>query len=212
MPFTTFDVNIFGTSHVDLDGQNNANYSREFVIHVLQVECNQPIATFDMFIEFYAFIWQTAPNGYSWVTSINPQGGPPPTSYIDNMFLNGRPQVIHLDTMTPNSPIALYSSCTPVPVSPCPSPADMRLTSQMFQVPIAATLTGYDTSITDMYDVPSPFAKLPVNITIVADGCRYSSSLGTEINIYTDYESSGGLFGANYDTNPIGFNEKITIS
>ena len=212
MPFTTFDVNIFGTSHVDLDGSNTNGFLREFVIHVLQVECNQIIGTFDMFIEFYAFPWRNTYHPSTWIIQPN-------TTPIDNMFLNGRPQVIHLDTMTPNSPVALYPSCTPVPVSPCPSPADMRLTSQMFQVPVAATTTGYDTDITDMYDdlilLPE---QLPVNITIIADGCRYSSDIGTTINIYPDYTGTGvvgSLFGgpnSNPNNYPIGYNEKITIS
>ena len=165
-----------------------------------------------MFIEFYAFIWT---NGYSWVSTPNYQDPPPST--IDNMYLNGRPQVIHLDTMTPNSPVALYPSCTPVPVSPCPSPADMRLTSQMFQVPIVGF--GYDTNITDMYDDPLLLPEqLPVNITIIADGCRYSSDIGTTINIYPDYTGAGvtgSLFGGpllNPNNYPIGYNEKITIS
>jgi hypothetical protein len=114
--------------------------------------------------------------------------------------------------MMPNSPVALYPSCAISPVLPCPSPVDIRLTSQAFQVPIAASLTGYDTNITDMYNDSSIIAKLPVNITIIADGCRYVSTVGTTINIYRNFGISGGLFGADYDTNPIGFDEKITIS
>jgi hypothetical protein len=203
MPFTTFDVNIFGTTHVDLDGSNANGFRREFVIHVLQVECNQTITNFDMFIEFYAF---TYPN-FVWVASAN----------SDNMFLNQRPQVMHIDTMTPNSPVALYPSCNISPALPCPAPADIRLTSQTFQVPVVGF--GYDTDITDMYNEPlvDP-AQLPVKITIIADGCRYTSPIDTTINIYKDYEggsTEGALFGGpnlNPNNYPIGFNEKITIS
>jgi hypothetical protein len=209
MPFTTFDVNIFGTSHVDLDGNNSDGFSREFLIHVLQVECNQTIGTFDMFIEFYAFPWKDGTFS-EWLLTPNLQGG-----YIEDMFTNGRPQVIHLDTMTPNSPVALYPSCA-IPAPPCPSPSDMRLTSQTFQVPISTSSpTGYIQTVTDMNDIILVFAELPVNITIIADGCRYNSPMGTTINIYKDYNSSGGLFGGsltNPNNYPIGFNEKITIS
>jgi hypothetical protein len=196
MPFTTFDVNIFGTNH-----SNPPPYDENFIIHVLQVECNQTITNFDMFIEFYAF-----PFFIPWFTSANS-----PT--IDNMFLNGRPHVIHLDSMTPNSPVALYPSCNISPALPCPSPEDMRLFSMVFQTPVVGF--GYDTDITDMYNQDLIIAKLPVNITIIADGCRYSSEAGTEINIYRSYYASGGLFGgslSNPNNYPIGFNEKITIS
>jgi hypothetical protein len=66
-----------------------------------------------------------------------------------------------------------------------------------------------------MYDFGSN-AKLPVNITIIADGCRYSSEIGTTINIYTDYNTAealcGGITVITPCSNPIGFNEKITIS
>lgn len=210
MPFTTFDVNIFGTTHDDLDGSNANGFSREFVIHVLQVECNQTIANFNMFIEFYAFPWKALGTSPSWFIAPNAATNP---ITIENMKTNGRPQVIHLDTMTPNSPVALYSSCT-IPAPPCPSPADMRLFSMVFQVPVTGSLTGYDEDYTDMYDENTNVAKLPVNITIVADDCRYSSEIGTTINIYKDYfgGGSGSLFGGASDIYPIGFNEKITIS
>jgi hypothetical protein len=215
MPFTTFDVNIFGTSHVNLDGSNSNGYSREFVIHVLQVECNQIITNFDMFIEFYAYPFRkgtfnnpTTPSPIGlWLNAFN----------IDEMKLNGRPQVIHLDTMTPNSVIDLYPSCT-IPTPPCPSPSDMRLTSQTFQVPISTSSpTGYKQTVTDMYDEDTDIAKLPVNITIIADNCRYSSEIGTTINIYKEYIDgvNAALFGgslSNPNNYPIGFNEKITIS
>jgi hypothetical protein len=131
------------------------------------------------------------------------------------MFTNTRPQVIHLDTMTPNSVVDLYPSCT-IPAPPCPSPSDMRLTSQTFQVPISTSSpTGYIQTVTDMDDTNLIFAELPVNITIIADGCRYNSSMGTTLNIYKAYNSAGGLFGgslSNPNNYPIGFNEKITIS
>jgi len=210
MPFTTFDVNIFGTSHNDLDDNNTNLYTREFVIHVLQVECNQTITNFDMFIEFFAYPFRKG-------TSLGPYPIPSDGQWlnaftVDKMKLNNRPQVIHLDTMTPNSPIALYSSCT-IPAPPCPSPADMRLGSAVFQTPILTTSpTNYDTNYTDMYYYTELVHKLPVNITIIADECRYSSAIDTTINIYTDYNSNFGLFGGATDIYPIGFNEKITIS
>jgi hypothetical protein len=85
-----------------------------------------------------------------------------------------------------------------------------------FQNPILATSpTNYDTDYTDMYNFTTNADKLPVNITIIADGCRYSSAIGTTINIYQNYFGSAGLFGgslANPNNYPIGFNEKITIS
>jgi hypothetical protein len=134
------------------------------------------------------------------------------------MKLNGRPQVIHLDTMTPNSPVALYPTCDISPALPCPSPADIRLCSMVFQtpIPIGITPTGYDANYTDMYNDPllGP-DKLPVNITIIADGCRYASTVGTTINIYPNYFTAADLFGGpllNPNNYPIGFNEKITIS
>jgi hypothetical protein len=97
--------------------------------------------------------------------------------------------------MTPNSVVDLYPSCT-IPAPPCPSPSDMRLTSQTFQVPISTSSpTGYIQTVTDMDDTNLIFAELPVNITIIADGCRYNSSMGTTINIYKAYNSAGGLFG-----------------
>jgi hypothetical protein len=208
MPFTTFDVNIFGTTHKNLDLSNSPLYSREFVIHVLQIECNQTIGTFDMFVEFYAFSWRTATIGGQiplWLRKPN-------FPLMDNMYLNERPQVIHLDTMTPNAPVISYPSCFISPAPPCPPSADIRLTSQVFQVPIAATPTGYDTDITDMYN-DGTIAKLPVNITIIADGCRYNSSIGTTINIYTAFAGIEGSLGGGFaNTNPIGYNEKITIS
>jgi hypothetical protein len=214
MAFTTFDVNIFGTSHVDLDGSNSNGYSREFVIHVLQVECNQIITNFDMFIEFYAYPFRKgatnssvtpSPNGL-WLNALN----------IDNMKLNGRPQVIHLDTMTPTSPVALYPTCFISPALPCPSPADIRLCSMAFQtpIPIGITPTGYDANYTDMYDFGIN-SKLPVNITIIADGCRYSSQANTAITIYKLYNTAEELCGGITTvpcSNPIGFDEKITIS
>jgi hypothetical protein len=209
MPFTTFDVNIFGTSHVDLDGNNANGFSREFIIHVLQVECNQIIGTFDMFIEFYAFPWKYG-SFSEWILTPNLQGG-----YIEEMYANGRPQVMHIDTMTPNSVVDLYPSCD-IPAPPCPSPSDMRLASQVFQVPISTgSITGYKQTDTNMYDINTFIAELPVNITIIADGCRYNSSMGTTINIYKVYNAAGGLFGGsltNPNNYPIGFNEKITIS
>lgn len=209
MPFTTFDVNIFGTTHDDLDGSNSNGFIREFVIHVLQVECNQTITNFDMFIEFYAFPWRATydTNTFTWIFRPNL----PP---IDNMFNNGRPQVIHLDSMTPASPVALYTTCA-IPTPPCPSPADMRLFSMVFQVPVTVFGTGYDGDYTDMYNENEIITKLPVNITIIADNCRYSSEIGTTIDIYRGYNVSGGLFGgslSNPNNYPIGFNEKITIS
>ena len=208
MPFTTFDVNIFGTTHDDLDGSNTNGFSREFVIHVLQVECNQTIANFNMFIEFYAFPWKALVASPSWFIAPN-------NPSIKDMYFNTRPQVIHLDSMTPASPVALYPTCDISPAPPCPSPADMRLCSMVFQTPITASPTGYDEDYTDMYNENTNIAKLPVNINIIADGCRYSSALNTTINIYKDYNSGGGLFGgslSNPNNYPIGFNEKITIS
>lgn len=214
MAFSTFDVNIFGTQHQDLDPFGSPK-TKEFVIHVMQVECNQIVINFDMFIEFYAFPWKALSTAIpSWL--IRPNSGT-----ITNMKTNIRPQVIHLDSMTPNAPVILYPSCTAPPTSPCPSPpSDMRLCSIVFQVPIDETLpipTGYDTNYTDMYNDNLIFAKLPVKINIIADQCRYTSPENTEINIYRDYNSGGGLFGTsslftNPNQYPIGFNEKITIS
>jgi hypothetical protein len=211
MPFTTFDVNIFGTFHQNLDPFGSPK-TMEFVIHVMQVECNQSIINFNMFIEFYAFPWKSISTAIpGWF--LRPNSGT-----IANMKTNIRPQVIHLDSMTPNDPVILYPSCT-TPTSPCPSPpSDMRLCSIVFQVPIDETLpipTGYDTTYTDMYNAGTTYAKLPVKITIIADGCRYTSSENAEIKINRDYEGGEELFGssiANPNNYPIGFNEKITIS
>ena len=55
----------------------------------------------------------------------------------------------------------------------------------------------------------------PMNITIIADGCKYTSQIGTSVNIYKDYNASGNLFGGSFSNPsnlPIGFNDKITIS
>lgn len=213
MAYTTFDVNIFGTQNRNLDGSNANGFLREFTLHVLQVECNQIISNFDMFIEFYAYPWgdgSTGPVSPSYL--LTPNNGT-----MVNKFLNNKPQVIHIDSMTPISPVNLYPSCSISPAAPCPNPVDMRLFSMFFEAPIEPTLTGYDTDETNMYNDGLLIAKLPVNITIIADGCKYNSEVNTEINIYRDYNTATALFGSsdlinNPDQHPIGFNEKITIA
>ena len=198
---TTFNVNIFGTSHAELEG--GADLSFEFILHVLQVECNVPIVNFDMFLEFYAFPWEVGDGAKIFTPNF-------PT--ITNRVLNNRPSIVHINQMTPIAPVVLYTDCSSGPALPCPVPSDMRLFSMPFQTPRAGI--AYDPDNTDMTNISLLVAALPMNITIIADGCKYTSQIGTSVNIYRAYGSSS-LFGGltnNPSNLPIGFNEKILIS
>ena len=206
----TFSVNIFGTSNDDVDSGGATNGTiREFILHVMQIESNTIISDFNMFIEFYAVPWDLVPSAAR-VRTIN--GVTPPPNY--ERVLNGRKQVIHLNSMSPTSAPALISDCLTFPSGggSCPNPEDIRLYSMVHGVPIdTGSGTGYDIAETDMYDDSITIAKLPVDIIIIADGCRYNSS-SAEVNIYKDYFSGGGLYGGSGDINIIGSDEKIIIA
>lgn len=203
----TFEVNIFGTSHDDLDsGTGDAKF--EFVLHIIEVTADEPITDFDMFIEYYAYPWDVPPNSFGRVISLNGGG-------ITDRFTNNTPQVIHLDTMAPTTSPTLEADCflNPSGGASCPNPEDIRIFSMAHQVlrdmPAG---TGFDTDETDMVNVNTTIASLPVNILIVADGCRYSSGSSAAVNIYKDYGAAGGLYGGSTDTKRIGEDEIIIVN
>jgi hypothetical protein len=208
-----FDINIFGTTHTQHDLSLFT-----FNLHILQVESDIVPTNFDMFIEFYAF-----PFNFSRGTILNSYYNAPtqpnPRPELNNRFSVGKPQVIHLTALTPSTVIDLYdcnsgqypnpNSCTfnqtniffPLP-SPCPNPGDIRLFSGTFSVPYKNN--GLDSDWTDIINPASgnrnltpsvsPNFTLPLNITIIADGCRYLNKRSSA-NIYTNYNY-------NYQTDP----------
>jgi len=203
-----FAVNIFGTTNDDVDGGIVSPFKKEFILHIIKVTSNIPITNFEMFIEFYAVPWDLVPSGGR-VIGIN-------SGFVDGRYVNGRPQVIHIDTMTPIVLPSLQVDCQLFPNGGgnCPNPEDIRLFSMVHAVPVDASPSGYDINETDMEDVDLIIAELPVNILIIADGCRYQSTIGSAIKIYRDYFSSGALFGAstsNPDNKVIGQDEIIVI-
>ena len=235
-----FDINIFGTLHT----HHNPDLFT-FNLHVLQVESDIVPTNFDMFIEFYAFPFNFGGGVGSVLTAnyIDPALFNS-TPQLTNRFSVGKPQVIHLTALTPSTVIDLYdcnpgqypnpNSCTnnqtntffPLP-TPCPNPEDIRLFSGTFSVPING---GLDGDWTDMINsssgnksftpnVGSTFS-LPLNITIIADGCRYLNKKSSA-NIYTDYSDSyqadpqpygnvDCLFNPKFY--PIGYKDKIRVT
>jgi hypothetical protein len=210
-----FDINIFGTLHT----YHNPNLFT-FNLHVLQVESDIVPTNFDMFIEFYAFPFNFGGGVGSVLTAnyIDP-AQPNQTPSLNNRFSVGKPQVIHLTALTPSTVIDLYDCnsgqypnfglCTinqtntffPLP-TPCPNPEDIRLFSGTFSVPYKNN--GLDSDWTDIINPASgnrnltpsvsPNFTLPLNITIIADGCRYLNKRSSA-NIYTNYNY-------NYQTDP----------
>jgi hypothetical protein len=171
-----------------------------------------------MFIEFYAFPFNFS-RGTILTSYYNAPTQPNPRPDLNNRFSVGKPQVIHLTALTPSTVIDLYdcnsgqypnsNSCTinqtniffPLP-SPCPNPEDIRLFSGTFSVPYKNN--GLDSDWTDIINPASgnrnltpnisPNFTLPLNITIIADGCRYLNKKSSA-NIYTNYNY-------NYQTDP----------
>lgn len=200
MPY--FDVNVFGTTHAqhDLD-------LITFNLHVMKVDSDISPTNFDMFISFYAF-----PFNFKKGTRINafyptPSLPNPRTELIDR-FNVSKPQVIHITGTTPDNPVDLYDcsnptlyltgTCRPgttIPlISPCPNPEDIRLFSGTFCVPTGTS--GLKAETTNMLNsatnskslVPNIGINfiLPLDITIIADGCVYRSKK-PKANIYTNY-------------------------
>lgn len=204
-----FQVNIFGTSNDDLDGSNGNGFIREFVLNIISVTSDITVTDFDMFIEYYAFPWDLIPSGGR-ATAINTGG-------VSGRITNVRPQIIHLDNMSPVTFPSLENDCVlnPSGGGSCPNPSDIRIFSMAHGVPVDASPSGYDSNETDMEDVTPQLAILPVEIIIVADGCRYSSVGGSTINIYKDYFSATPLFGGallNPDNKVIGQDEIIIVN
>lgn len=233
-----FDINIFGTTHTqhDLD-------LFTFNLHILQVESDIVPTNFDMFIEFYAFPFNFK-KGTILSSFYNSSTSPNPRPELNNRFSVGKPQVIHITALTPSNVIDLYdcnpgqyytNSCTPNQLStffplasPCPNPTDIRLFSGTFCVPTNGG--GLDDTWTDMTNsstgnrnltpnVGSNFI-LPLNITIIADGCRYLNKKKT-INIYNSYTQTYTTDPQPYGNvdcllnpkfYPIGYKDKIRIS
>lgn len=236
-----FYVNIFGTVHRG-GSITPPNGSILFNLHVLQVESDITPVNFDMFIEFYAFPF----NSLGFGTIINAGGFSQPL--LTNRKLVNQPQVIHLDTMTPNvgSPIPLYN-CTGLstivepnfptpPCNPsqnqslpsCPTPSDFRLFSHPFQVKtiLEAGNNRFDTNWSDIKSengstsiLTQNLYKLPVKIIILADGCRYEKN-EAEVRIFKDYFVDGagvGLWGQSYcwlnpTQLPLGNDDKILVN
>ena len=236
-----FDINIFGTTHT----QHDLNLFT-FNLHILQVESDIVPTNFDMFIEFYAFPFNFLGHGTrikaAYIDPTIQFGGTQP---LTDRFSVEKPQVIHITALTPSNVVDLYdcnpgqynlNSCStnqsstflPLP-SPCPSPEDIRLFSGTFCVPQFSN--GLDGNWTNMINpasgnknlTPSVSAnlELPINITIIADGCRYLNKR-SKINIYTNYiynynNTLPQPFG-NVDclNNPnfyeIGYNDKIRVT
>ena len=236
MPY--FDVNVFGTTHAqhDLD-------LITFNLHVMKVDSDISPTNFDMFISFYAFPFNfdvgTRLIGFYPTSSLANS-----TPELTNRFDVSKPQVIHITAATPDNPIALYDcnpgtyligSCNPsIPIpliSPCPNPEDIRLFSGTFCVPYAGS--GLDDSWTDMVNsttgnkslTPAPGRNfiLPIDITIIADGCVYRNKRFTA-NIYNEYmypysvtEDPTHPYGnvdclSNPRFYPIGFRDKVRVN
>jgi hypothetical protein len=202
-----FRLNIFGTTNDDLDGSSGSGFKREFVLHIISVTSDISVTNFDMFLQYYAYPWDLIPLGGR---ASNVNGG----ALVDRIP-NSRPQVIHLDTMSPSVFPTLEADCITFPAGggSCPNPEDIRIFSMAHGVPIDASPSGYDSDETNMEDINLELASLPVDITIIADNCRYSGN--GNINIYKDYSSAGDLFGgttANPDSKVIGQDEIIIIN
>ena len=241
MPY--FDVNIFGTNH-------NTHDARLFTfnLHILQVESDLSPTNFDMFIEFFAY-----PFNFEYGTLLqtfypNPNPNLAAPSLTDRNSVN-KPQVIHITAMTPSSPIELYD-CSPnqyntlqctnnqlnsisTLTTPCPNPDDIRIFTGTFCVPIEGN--GFNSNWTNMTNSntgnrsfsPSIGRNfvLPLNITIIADGCVYTNKGVKRLsaNIYQNYtynylrtDDPIHPFGnvdcsSNPKFYPIGYNDKVRV-
>lgn len=203
-----FRLNIFGTTNDDLDGSSGTGFKREFVLHIISVTSDISVTDFDMFLQYYAYPWDLIPSGGR---ASNMNGG----ALVDRIP-NVRPQVIHLDTASPVVFPTLESDCTTFPSGGglCPNPEDIRIFSMAHGVPIDGSASGYDNNETDMEDVDLITATLQIDVTIIADSCRYTG-IGN-VNIYKGYNLSGGLYGGsgvgNPDNKVIGEDEIIIIT
>jgi len=237
-----FNVNIFGTVHRG-GSTTPPNGSVIFNLHVLQVEADVTPINFDMFIEFYAFPF----NSLGFGTQIIAGGGSQPQ--LSNRKSVGQPQVIHIDQLTPGIGVPIYlSNCSPYvnpisqpgyPIPPCangqnpflpscPTPSDFRLFSHPFQVKtnLSPGSVNFDINWSDIKSnfgttslITANFYLLPVDITIIADGCRYEKSQA-QVRIYSDYFVDGagvGFWGQPYcwlnpNEYPLGEFDKILVN
>ncbi len=236
-----FFVNIFGTSHLGGSVTPPQGF-RIFNLHILQVESDITVVNFDMFIEFFAFPFNTLGYGTNIIAGGNGQ------PILTNRKSVNQPQVIHIDQMTPNIGVSPYlANCTGLPIIPppkipscplgidpllvtipCPNPSDYRLFSHPFQVKTIITPSSgqFDSNWSDIKSndntnsVYSKFFLLPAKILIIADGCRYENN---EVNIrilnnyYAKPGNSFNLYGSvdcsiNPNYYPIGYDDKILVN
>lgn len=237
-----FDINIFGTGHLqhDLD-------LFTFNLHILQVESDVTPTNFDMFIRFYAFPFNFK-TGTILSAFYRDLTLPNPAPSLSSRFSVNKPQVIHLTGMTPNNPIDLYDcnpnqyligSCSPAQLSlntplasPCPNPEDIRLFSGTFCIPFDQS--GFDQSWTNITNsgtgnrnlVPNvgSYFNLPISVDIIADGCVYRNKGKLTANIYQDYtynyqssDDPNHPYGnvdclSNPKFYPIGYRDKLRVT
>lgn len=244
-----FYVNIFGTTHWG-GSITPPKGSIMFNLHVLRVESDITPINFDMFIEFFAYPFNSMvnPSTPNLGTTIIAGGGSQPL--LTNRREVNQPQIIHIDQMTPTigNPTTPFN-CTgfnpivPAPIPPlsqvcpagqlslsnCPNPSDFRLFSHPFQLKtnISSSSGTFDpawSNVTDSNDTfdcyEKKFLKLPIKITIIADGCRYESKSAIS-KIYMKYDVSNGttndLYGnafCNWNPNyyPLGEFDKILVN
>lgn len=205
----TFNVNIFGTTHGQ--PENNLFY---FNLHVISVTTQfTPPISFNMFLSFYAFPFNTD-NGSRFVAALDDGGNVNLPNRLSDRLSVKKPQIVHINTMSATTPIQLFN-CLVVPsqplgcsanqiavynsLPPCPpNPEDIRIYSNTFCVPIDSnpTTPSFNSNWTNMTALdgnrnlaPSsgPFL-LPIDITIIADGCYYlSNSETSKVKIYNPF-------------------------
>lgn len=239
-----FNVNIFGTTHGQ--PENNLFY---FNLHVISVTTQfTPPISFNMFLSFYAFPFNTD-NGSRFVAALDNGGNVNLPNRLSDRLSVKKPQIVHINTMSATTQIQLFN-CLGIPSSslrcsanqiavynslpPCPvNPEDIRIYSNTFCVPIQGNPASpsFNTNWTNMTNVTGQrsFAPntgsflLPIDITIIADGCYYlSKSEISKVKIYNPFtyvynSTSLNPYGnINCLTNPnfyqIGKDDIITVS
>jgi hypothetical protein len=219
-----FNVNIFGTTHRGSGITPPKGYVL-FNLHILQVESDISVGSFDMFLEFYTFPFNTIGNINQGTTIV---AGGTNQPLLTNRKLVNQPQIVHLDQMQPTyTPLQLVN-CSGLstivepgfPTPPCiggqdpfiatltcPPPGDYRLYSNTFQFKtnLSSSSGTIDTNWSDVTDsaggnnaFEKSFYLLPVKILIIADGCRYENN-EAKVRIYSTYFvenlSSADLYG-----------------
>jgi len=207
-----FNVNIFGTTHNGSVTTPPNGYVL-FNLHILQVEADISVGSFDMFLEFFAFPFNTIGDN-SKGTSISAGGLNQPM--LTNRRLVNQPQIVHINQMQPSYGTLEVVNCTGFPTitepgfptppcvggqdplietRPCPSPVDYRLYSNTFQFKtnLASSSGSIDagwSNVTDANGGIDAFEKtfflMPVKILIIADGCRYENN-EAQVRIYSSY-------------------------